>query len=59
MLRWLLVGSLVFGLGTGLRRGWIEVNWNKLAEDLNAPYLTSPEPLREFNEGPSKGKQAR
>ena len=49
----------MFGLGTGLRRGWIEVNWNKLAEDLNAPYLTSPEPLREFNEGQSESRQAR
>lgn len=39
MIRWLLVGSLLFGLGTGLQRGWIQVNWSALAKDLDMPFL--------------------
>lgn len=63
MIRWLLVGSLLFGLGTGLRRGWIEVNWALLAKDLNLPFLNDQDHLRKvsddlYGENPS-GRQAR
>ncbi|QEY32558.1 4-hydroxythreonine-4-phosphate dehydrogenase [Synechococcus sp. RSCCF101] len=37
MLRWLLIGGLVFGLGYGLRTGWIEWNGERVREDLNLP----------------------
>ena len=33
MLRWLLLGLLLYGLGTALRKGWIEVQWQRLLED--------------------------
>jgi uncharacterized membrane protein YedE/YeeE len=47
MLRWLIVGSLVFGLGTGFQRGWIKVDWVKMAADTNLPFLADPnQPMR-------------
>jgi hypothetical protein len=44
MLRCLLVGSLLFGMGVGIRNGWIEVKWAKIVQDLNVPFLSDPEP---------------
>jgi hypothetical protein len=46
MVRWLLVGSLLVGLGVGFRNGWVEVNWEKLSQDTDLPFLTDPEPFR-------------
>jgi hypothetical protein len=42
MLRWLLLVGLVFGFGTGLSRGWIELRWGRLLQDLGVPYVTDP-----------------
>lgn len=38
MIRWLLLGLLLWGLGTGLQRDWIRLNWTKLGEDLHLPF---------------------
>ena len=46
VLRWLLVGSLFVGMGLGLRNGWVEVRWEKMAQDLNMPFLAEPDPFR-------------
>jgi hypothetical protein len=47
MLRWLIVGSLLVGLGVGFRNGWIQVKWEKMAADTNLPFLADPgQPLR-------------
>ena len=50
MIRWLLVGSLLFGLGTGLRRGWIQLNWSMLADDLNMPFLSDEQALQKISD---------
>jgi len=51
MLRWLIVGSMVFGLGIGFQKGWIKVNWVKMAADTNLPFLADPgQPLRWLGE---------
>ncbi len=42
MLRWLVLVGLVLGLGTGLRRGWIEVRWGRFLQDLGVPYVADP-----------------
>ncbi|MEB3166477.1 MAG: 4-hydroxythreonine-4-phosphate dehydrogenase [Cyanobacteriota bacterium] len=47
MLRWLIVGLLLLGLGIGLQRGWLMVRWDRMAEDTNLPFLNDPgQPLR-------------
>ena len=50
VVRWLLVGSLLFGMGMGLRNGWIVLNVEKLSQDLNMPFLNDPEPFKAFEE---------
>ena len=34
VLRLLLLGLLVVGLATGFRHQWLQVNWNRLLEDV-------------------------
>jgi hypothetical protein len=29
-------------MGLGLRNGWLEVKWEKMAQDLNVPFLAAP-----------------
>lgn len=58
-----MVGSLLIGLGTGLRRGWISVEWKAISEDLNMPFLIEKDPLKQVSDdlyrGNSSNKQAR
>ncbi|MBM5804170.1 MAG: hypothetical protein FJ078_08640 [Cyanobacteria bacterium K_DeepCast_35m_m2_155] len=44
MLRWLLLAGLLFGLGTGFSKGWIELRWGRLLVDLGVPYVADPGP---------------
>jgi len=37
MLRWLLIGILLAGLGTSFRNGWIEVHWDRVHKSLGLP----------------------
>ena len=37
MLRLLLLGCLLVGLASGLRNGWIELNWSSFLEDVGLP----------------------
>jgi hypothetical protein len=48
-------------MGMGLRNGWIEVNWEKVSQDLNLPDLSGPDPFRSLREAKDKAvdKQAR
>lgn len=46
MLRRLLLGLLLVGLGYGFQREWIRIDFPRLASDLNMPYLADPDPLR-------------
>lgn len=39
MVRWLLVGLMLFGLGTGLQRGWLQVRWGLMLRDLGVPFV--------------------
>jgi hypothetical protein len=42
MLRWLVLGGLVLGLGTGFSKGWLELRWGRLLGDLGLPYVADP-----------------
>jgi hypothetical protein len=42
MLRWLVLGGLVVGLGTGFSKGWLEMRWGRLLGDLGLPYVADP-----------------
>ena len=44
MLRWLLLLGIGFSLVTGVSKGWIELRWGRLLQDLGVPYVTDPEP---------------
>jgi hypothetical protein len=61
MLRWLLLGGLVLGFGTGLSKGWIELRWGRLLGDLGLPYVADPADLRSCPPpaADSSAKQAR
>ena len=41
MIRWLLIGSMFFGLGTGLQRGWISIDWCRFMADTKLPTLNN------------------
>jgi hypothetical protein len=45
MLRWLLLGLLLYGLGTALRKGWIEVQWQRVLDDARFTETGSDKPL--------------
>ena len=48
MFRWLLVGLLLVGLGYGLKREWLRIDWVRINQDLRIPSLDgakSGEPL--------------
>jgi len=45
MLRWLLLGLLIFGLITGLKKGWVIINWEKFFNDSG---FSSVDPDRPF-----------
>ena len=44
MLRLLLLALLLLGLGTGLQRGWLEVRWARLGQDLETYVNREPQP---------------
>jgi hypothetical protein len=39
MIRWLLLGLMLVGLGFGYKRGWLVMNWERIGEDLHIPSL--------------------
>lgn len=45
MLRWLLLGLLLYGLGTALQRGWLEVQWQQLLDDAGLTVDDPNKPL--------------
>ena len=49
MLRWLLVGLLLMGLGVGFQRQWIWLDGEKMAADLNLPNLGDPEAIKRLH----------
>jgi hypothetical protein len=44
MLRLLSLGLIVTGVGFGLQRGWIELNWDQFYRDLGIPLSPSGQP---------------
>jgi hypothetical protein len=46
MIRWLLVGLLLMGVGIGFQREWIWVDREKMSSDLSLPILRDPQPLK-------------
>lgn len=42
MIRWLVIGLLLFGLTTGLRRGWLQVRWALMLHELGVPFVPRP-----------------
>jgi hypothetical protein len=46
MLRWLLLGLLLMGLGIGIQRGWLVVDSQKLSDDLKLQFLQDPQAIR-------------
>jgi len=59
MLRWLLIGILLFGLGTGLRQGWIELRWGRMLQALGVPYVSDPADPPDCAPERSSARQAR
>tara|TARA_B100001996_G_C18488086_1_gene526496 strand:- start:335 stop:496 length:162 start_codon:yes stop_codon:yes gene_type:complete len=46
MLRWFLIGILLYGIGTGLRDGWMVIHWSHF---LNSIGFTNVDPQKPFN----------
>ena len=46
MLRWLVIGLLLYGLGTALRQGWLEVQWSRMLHDAGLNFIDPDQPLR-------------
>ena len=44
MLRFLLLGLIVMGMGLGLQHGWIQLNWDKFYLDLGIRLDPSGQP---------------
>ena len=43
MIRWLVIGLLLFGLTTGVQRGWLQVRWALMLHELGVPFVAKPE----------------
>lgn len=48
MVRLLMLGLLIAGLGIGVQREWVSFDFRKFVTDLNMPFLADPEPTRRF-----------
>ena len=46
MLRWLVIGLLLYGLGTAFREGWPEVQWSRLLHDAGLTFIDPDQPLK-------------
>ena len=46
MLRWLVIGLLLYGLGTALREGWLEVQWSRFLHDAGLTFIDPDQPLK-------------
>jgi hypothetical protein len=44
MIRWLLIGSMFFALGTALQRGWITIDWCRFMAETKLPTLNKLSP---------------
>jgi hypothetical protein len=44
MLRLLFLGLIVTGVGIGLQRGWIQLNWDQFYRDLGIRLSPSAQP---------------
>lgn len=42
-MRWLLLGLLLYGLGTGFNRGWLQLRWGLLMREMGFPFVCDPE----------------
>jgi hypothetical protein len=52
MLRWLMLGLLLFGLGTGFNREWLQLRWGLMMRDLGMPFVCDPkEPTKCYPKG--------
>tara|TARA_Y100001968_G_scaffold285959_1_gene286301 strand:- start:1214 stop:1399 length:186 start_codon:yes stop_codon:yes gene_type:complete len=49
MLRWLLLGFLIYGIGTGMRDGWLIVKWSQLLHEIGFTSVDPDKPL-DFSE---------
>ena len=58
MVRWLLLGSMLFVFGTGLQRGWIEVKWDRVEQDVQLPFIGDRDKLYQFSDD-KDSRQAR
>ena len=45
MLRWLLLGLLLYGIGTGVRDGWLIVKWSQLLHEIGFTSVDPDKPL--------------
>jgi hypothetical protein len=45
MVRWIVLGLLLLGLGMGFRNGWVEVDWSRMSRDLGLPDLSGSDPF--------------
>lgn len=55
MLRLLMLGVLVLFVAMGLRGGWIEIHWDRMATELGLPFLAQPAPQNLFD-SPKKSR---
>lgn len=42
MIRWLVIGLLLFGITTGSQRGWVQVRWALMLHELGVPFVPRP-----------------
>ena len=46
MLRLLVIGLLLYGLGTALREGWLEVQWSRFLHDAGLTFIDPDRPMQ-------------
>ena len=46
MLRWLLIGLLLYGLGTALKQGWLGGQWSRFLHDAGLTFIDPDQPLQ-------------
>ena len=60
MLRLLLLGIVLTTLGVGIRKGWIEIHWERVRSDLGVPARVDDKFIlfRSYSKPSSKPRQA-
>ena len=59
VLRWFMLALVLFGLGMGFNRGWLQLRWGLMMRDIGFPFVCDPDdPTRCYPKGTPYAQEA-